>query len=95
MKRLFIDSVERLAHIVAEERKASGVTQAELAEKAGVSRRFVIEVEKGHPRAELDKVLALLHALNIRPYALPPIASTVDPDAIDLDEHLLRYSRGE
>lgn len=94
MKRLFIDSVDRLAHVVAEERKASGITQAELARRAEVSRRFVIEVEKGHPRAELDKVLALLHALNIRPYALPPVVPSAEPGEIDLDEHLARYSRG-
>lgn len=93
MKRLFIDTVERLAQVVVAERHAAGLTQADLAAKAGVSRRFIIELEKGHPRAELGRVLAVLHVLDIRPYAIPPVKSDVDPHGIDLDAVLAEYQR--
>ena len=65
-----IDSVERLARAVSEMRKNTGLTQEALATKAGVSRKFVVEVEKGHPRAELEKVLQLFRALELSPVVL-------------------------
>lgn len=47
-------------------RRARGLTQAELAERAGVSRNFVVQVERGQRRgAELDRVLALVRALGL------------------------------
>lgn len=46
-------------------------TQAELADKAGVGRKFVVELEAGHPRAELAKVLDVLDALGIDATAQP------------------------
>lgn len=46
-------------------RRARGWTQAELAERAGVSRKFVIDLERGQRvRAELDRVLAVVRALD-------------------------------
>ncbi|MDF1488524.1 helix-turn-helix domain-containing protein [Tessaracoccus caeni] len=94
MKRLFIDTIERLAQVVADERREAHLTQLELASRAGVSRRFIIELEKGHPRAELSRVLAVLHALDVRPYAIPPTRSDVDPHEIDLDAVLAEYQNG-
>ena len=51
-------------------RKRAGVTQAELAGLAGVGARFVGEVERGKPTAELGKVLRLLDRLGARTYLL-------------------------
>lgn len=93
MTRLFIESVEGRANVASSERKAAGLTQAELA--GWVSRRFVIGVAKGHPRAELDKVLSLRHARGIRPYALPPIKRPPRTEHIGLDEHIARYTGGQ
>lgn len=46
-------------------RDRAGLTQAELAERAGVSRGFVIDLERGlRPRAELFRVLAVVRALD-------------------------------
>ena len=70
-KRPFINTVERLASVVKEARKSLDLTQAQLAEKADVSRQFVIEIEAGHPRAEVGKVFALLAALGLSPQAIP------------------------
>ncbi|WIY84052.1 helix-turn-helix transcriptional regulator [Propionimicrobium sp. PCR01-08-3] len=67
----FIDTVDRLADVVREARTRQGWTQAELAQEAGVGRRFVVDLEKGHARAELEKTLDVLRVLGLRPRAIP------------------------
>ena len=47
-------------------RRAEGLTQAQLAERAGVGRQWLVALEKGHDRAELGKALAVLAALGLR-----------------------------
>lgn len=59
-------------------RRAKGVSQAQLAERAGVGRQWLVAVEKGHHRAELGKVAALLSALDIR-LAFGPTPPPPDP----------------
>jgi len=71
MKRKFIDTTARLAAVVRDERTAKGLTQAELATRAKVGRRFVLDLEAGHPRAELSKTLDVLRALDVQPLAVP------------------------
>lgn len=47
-------------------RNREGLTQVELAQRAGVSRRWLIALEQGHARrAELGKVLDTLDALDL------------------------------
>ncbi len=48
---------------IARLRKAAGVTQAELAARAGVGLRFVRELEQGKPTVRLDKVQQVLDLL--------------------------------
>lgn len=49
-----------LAGFVKQKRKAVQLTQAELAEKAGVGLRFVRELEQGKQTLRLDKVNQVL-----------------------------------
>lgn len=42
-----------------------GLDQAELARRVGVTRQWVIDIEKGKPRAELGLVMRALHALEL------------------------------
>jgi y4mF family transcriptional regulator len=49
-----------LAKEITEMRKAAGLTQVELAERAGVGLRFVRELEQGKPTVRLDKVNQVL-----------------------------------
>jgi y4mF family transcriptional regulator len=49
-----------LNKFVKEKRKAAGLTQPELAEKAGVGLRFVRELEQGKETLRLDKVNQVL-----------------------------------
>lgn len=48
------------------QRLSADLTQAELAELAGVSREWLVGLERGRrPRAELSKVLSLVEALDL------------------------------
>lgn len=42
-----------------------GVTQAQLADLAGVSPKFVYDLEKGKPSVTLDRVLLVFSALGL------------------------------
>lgn len=80
-KRPFINTIARLARVTAEASDEAGITQAELAERAGVGQDFVADIEAGRPRAEVGKVVRVLRALDIQPRAIPassPHAFKVD-----------------
>lgn len=54
-----------LGNLVHDRRAGLNLTQAQLAERAGVSRLWVNQVEAGHGGASLMKVLQLLAALDM------------------------------
>ena len=51
---------------VRQRRLELGLNQSALALRVGVSRQWIIEVEKGKPRAELGLILRTLQALELR-----------------------------
>lgn len=55
----------QVARQVSARRGALGLRQAELAELAGTSARFVYEVERGKPSLRLDKLVDLLDVLGL------------------------------
>lgn len=46
-------------------RTAAGLTQQQLADRAGVSRRWIGLCEKGHPGAEVGNLMRVLRALGL------------------------------
>jgi HTH-type transcriptional regulator/antitoxin HipB len=60
-----IINVNDLASLIKQERKTRGWTQAELAERSGVSRDWIIALEQAKPSVELALVLRTLKALNL------------------------------
>ena len=46
-------------------RKAMGLHQRELAAAAGVGLRFLVELERGKPTVQMDRVLAVLQAVGL------------------------------
>lgn len=52
--------IVNLAKEIADMRKTAGLTQAELALRAGVGLRFVRELERGKPTVRMDKVSQVL-----------------------------------
>jgi len=54
-----------LGALIRDRRTALGLGQKELAEKIGVSRQWIVEIERGKPRAEISLVLRAVDALGI------------------------------
>jgi y4mF family transcriptional regulator len=62
----YIETPSDLGRAIRTQRKRIQWDQARLASSVGVSRQWVIEIEKGKPRAELHLVLRTLDALGLR-----------------------------
>ena len=74
-----------LGAAIRDKRKQLGLNQAGFAEKIGVSRQWVIELEHGHARAELGLVLRALDALDIRLDATVDQTGHQRPGVPDID----------
>ncbi len=73
-------ALRELAASVQSWRKLRGLTQAQLADRAGVSRDTVIRLEKGDSAIGLEILLRVLHALGI----LDGLAPALDPYETDV-----------
>lgn len=60
-----------LATEITRLRKAAGLTQVELADRAGVGLRFIRELEQGKPTVRLDKVKQVLDLLGYELFVRP------------------------
>jgi y4mF family transcriptional regulator len=88
-----IGSLHDLAAAVRGRRQELGLSQAQLATRAGVSRAWVNAFEAGKPAAELRLVLAVVDALGLE-LVLGPRENGPRGDAtVDLDELLDDYER--
>ncbi len=65
-------SPKQIGQLVRSIRRAQGLRQDQLAAAAGVGVRFLVEVERGKPTAQLGKVLAVLDALGCTLTIEPP-----------------------
>lgn len=68
-----------LGTVIRQRRKVLGWDQAALAHEVGVSRQWIIQVEKGKPRAELQLVLRTLNVLGLQLIAGTPEALSSSP----------------
>lgn len=75
-----IDSPATVGAIIRARRTARGWSQQALADRAGVSRKFLIDLEAGHDRAELGKTMAVTAALGLSLAATDPIPRGRDYD---------------
>jgi HTH-type transcriptional regulator/antitoxin HipB len=64
-KAMQIRTAKDIGALIRDQRKNQKLDQAELAKKVGVNRRWVLEVERGKPRAEIGLVLKTLDALGL------------------------------
>lgn len=62
-------------------RESIGLTQAQVAEVAGISRQLLVRIEAGHPRAELGKVMAVVRAVG----AVVVLDEAPQASGLDLD----------
>ena len=58
-------TVGQLGQEIRRARRGLGLTQADLAEKALVSRRWLSQLERGHLGAEVGKVMRVVRALEL------------------------------
>jgi transcriptional regulator with XRE-family HTH domain len=75
-------------------RKLRGLTQSQLADRAGVTRRTVIRIERGDGKVSLEIALRTLHALGVLdsvPKALDPFET--DVGRLRADDQLPRRVR--
>ena len=84
---MYIRTPADLGAIIRDRRRELGLGQAELAERIGVSRQWVVGIERGRARAELGLVLRTLDSLDIRLNTSTPSSdhkkgTTPDIDAI-------------
>jgi y4mF family transcriptional regulator len=66
-----LGSAADVGRLVRERRRQAGMSQGELALTAHTGRRFISELEAGKPTVELERVLTILRALEIRLLAEP------------------------
>ncbi len=75
--------------LIRQRRHELGLSQIRLAERVGVSRQWVVEVERGKPRAELGLVLRALDVLDaplrVEADASPKPVRSPQPAAADVD----------
>lgn len=74
-----------LGAVIRDRRRELGLEQRALAEKVGVSRHWIIDVEKGKPGAEIGLIFRALRAVGIVLNATPAAAKSPADSSIDID----------
>ena len=90
-----IRTAHDLAALTRGRRLDRGWSQAEVARRASVSRKWISDFETGKDTVDLAAVLRLLDALDIslRSVDSPPADERAPHDGVDLDDLLEEYSR--
>ncbi len=78
-----------LGRLVRRTRRATGLTQIELARMAGLGERFIVDLERGKATCEIGKVLEVMRVLNLRMIVEPP----AEIPTADLERDLPRPRR--
>jgi HTH-type transcriptional regulator / antitoxin HipB len=60
-----VSSMEQLASLVVQTRKAQKLTQADIAGLAGTGNRFIVDLEDGKPTIRMGMVLGVLKLLGL------------------------------
>ena len=62
---MIVRTARALGLLVRERRRELGLNQAELAARAGVGRQWIVGIERGKPRAQIELLLATLQVLGL------------------------------
>jgi HTH-type transcriptional regulator/antitoxin HipB len=82
---MFVRTPADLGAVIRDRRKQLGLDQSTFAKRIGVSRQWVIGVERGHARAAMGLVLRAIDALDIRLDASMEQKSRRRSTAFDID----------
>ena len=58
-------SPEQIGNAIRRARKKAGMSQSDLGEKTGLRQGTISQIEKGHPAAKLETILAIISALDL------------------------------
>jgi len=61
----FVTRASDLGDFLRRRRLQRGLTQAQLAEELGITRRYLVEIEQGKPSLYTDRLFALLRELDV------------------------------
>lgn len=86
-----MQTVNDIRLVVRGKRHALGLSQAQVAMRTGVSRKWLSEFEKGKAKVELGLVLRLLDSLDLEFSLEPKRAMPTSNANIDLDKLLSEY----
>lgn len=86
-----IGTTTELGLLLRRRRLELGLTQQDLASRIGVSRQWIVEIEKGKPRAEAALLFRVLGALGLQIVVEP--VDLGDPRVVDIDA-IVRDARG-
>lgn len=91
-----VRTAKEIGTFIRDQRKRQKLDQAKLASLIGVNRRWVTEVERGKPRAEIDLVLKALEALGLSLTVDRSDASSAASTAIDIPDidAIVRNAKG-
>ena len=92
---MLIRSPAELGAVIRDRRKQLKLDQAAFAKRIGVSRYWVIMIERGHPRAELGLVLRAIDALDIHLDANIRETNRRRPSAVDIDAIVAKAKRNK
>ncbi len=81
-----VTTVRELGASLRARRRRIGLTQAQVAQRAHVTRQWLVRLERGHPNAELGLVLDVARALDVA-IEFRPVPAQVAGD-VDLDQVL-------
>lgn len=89
---MFIRTPADLGALIRDRRIKLGLDQVSLAKKAGTSRKWLIEVENGKPRAEIGLILRTLKTLGVAlmasdtAAAAPPTTQKTPAPSVDINQ---------
>lgn len=83
-KSVFGGAHQDLVKVLAEARKSSGLTQAELGEKVGKDQTYISLIEVGQRRVDILEFIALSRAMRIEPTRLFGLVVERVPSAFDI-----------
>lgn len=70
--------------LIKERRKGLGWTQTELASRSGTGERFIVELESGKPRCQLEKALIVARTVGLEIGDLKSVTPSPADDGEDL-----------
>ena len=91
---MLIRTPSDLGAVIRDRRKQLKLDQATFANRIGVSRQWVIQIERGRPRPELGLVLRALDALDIQLDASARAPHRRRSGAVDIDDIVAKAKNG-